>query len=468
MGKDLRLAHIDPDEVVEGVVSTNLHYITISIDSVFVRNLPGLFDRNVALGLEITGILPGGKAIQTVLDMKKGVGEHSFLSFDNVAVIQPFLYTGQNLTIALHFRAVPEDEVQYLRGRLAGAGDLVKKIAPSRFAALETGVDLFKSIMGAFQRKELSWKYQFTLYPADSVYRDKPEMLLTAARHILLIMPPPDSSSDLRAYQPDKVMRYLKMRGNRLVWAHNEKEYTETPYLVLNITRFRRYPATDTELRKTARAVDQFIEQGNFDGARAMLHQLGAAINADPIITAQEKNFERSMKDFREARIAAAQAQKSGDKQEELRQIEIQIRLLSHVRTHFNRILYPFETKDIDYQVSKLTLRAELLAREAGLPVEGIQQLAAAYKAAAEKLKEPPRKPKKEPEAVAQIDLLKEPPPPAPTWKKIYQKWWFWPLVSVGTAAAGAAIYAVTRPGAAGPPQPGVEIPFAPSALTGR
>jgi hypothetical protein len=468
MGKDLKLAHIDPDEVVEGVVSSNLHYMTVALDSVFVRNLPGLFGHSVALGLELTGILPGGKSIQTVLEVKDGVGEHGFLSFDNVAVIEPFLYTGQNLTIALHFRAVPKDEVQHLRGRLAGAGDLVRKIHPARFAALETGVDLFKSIMGAFMKKELSWKYQFTLYPADSVYRDKPELLLTAARHILLMMPPPNAPSELRQLRPDKVIDFLRMRGNRLVWAHNEKEYTETPYIVLNITRYKRYPAPDTELRKVARKLDEFIEQSNFDAARAMLSQLGVAINSDPIITAQEKNLERSWKDLREARIGAAQAKKDNNYPDELRQIERQLRLLSHIRTQFTKILYPYETKDIDYRVSQLALRAELLGKEQGLPVEGIPTLAAAYKAAAAKLTEPPPKPKKE--VVEASELAKKPPPPLPTWKKIYEKWWFWTIVSVGVAGAGAAVYGATRPSAAAPTGTpnSITIPFSGGALTAR
>jgi hypothetical protein len=469
MGKDLRLAHIDPDETVEGAVSANLHYITVALDSVFVRNLPGLFGHSVALGLEITGVLPGGKSIQTVLEVKDGVGEHGFLAFDNVAMIEPFLYTGQNLTLAVHFRAVPKDEVQHLKGRLAGAGDLVRKIHPSKFAALETGVDLFKSIMGAFMKKELSWKYQFTLYPADSVYRDKPEMLLTAARHILLMMPPPDAPSELRQLRPDNVISYLRMRGNRLVWAHNEKEYAETPYIVLNITRYRRYPASDTELRKVARKVDELIEQGNFDGARSMLPQLGNAISQDPIITAQEKNLERSWKDLREARIATAQAKKENNHPDELRQIERQVRLLSHIRTHFTRILYPYETKDIDYRVSQLALRAELLGKEQGLPVDGIQALAAAYKKAAARLAEAPPKPKKEPEAVA-VDLAKKPPPALPAWKKVYERWWFWTLVSVGAAGAGAAAYGVSRAGGGGAATPEVQgpvIPFA-RALNGR
>jgi hypothetical protein len=467
MGKSLSLAHIDPDEAVEGVVSANLHYLTIAIDSVFVRNLPGLFKRSVALGLELTGILPSGKAIQTVLDVKQGVGEHSFLSFDNVALIEPFLYTGQNLTIAIHFRAIPEVEVQHMRGRLAGAGDLVKKIDPAKFAALETGVDLFKSIMGGFSTQQRSWRYQFTLYPADSIYRDKPEMLLTAARHILLMLPPSNAPSDLRALRPDRLIGLLKMRGNRLVWAHDEKDYAETPYIVLNITRYKRYPKNDTELRKLAAKTEEFIEQGNLDGAKAMLPQLGAAISNDTIITAQEKNLERSWKDYDEARIEAKLAKRNGDKQAEIQTIERQIRLLSHMRTQFSRILYPYEVKNFDYRVSQLALRAELVGKDAGIPVEGIAQLATAYKTAAEKLREPVKPPRKEAPEVSASELAKK-MPPLPSYKSVYQKWWFWTLISVGAAGAGAAVYAATRSGSVLPADtgPASTVPFARGALS--
>jgi hypothetical protein len=457
VGKDLTLAHIDPDEVIQGAVSANLHYLTLALDTVFVRNLPGLTGRSVALGLEIHGILPKGRAIQTVLDLKEGVGEHSFLSFDNVALIEPFLYTGQNLTITLHFRAIPDKAAADLRGRIAGAGDLVKKINPSQFSALEAGVDLFKSTIGAFLEREHSWKYQFTLYPADSVYRDKPELLLTAARHILLLMPPARAPSELRALKPERVMKFLRMRGNRLVWRHNDQEYTETPYIVLNITRYRRYPSPDTELRKVAAEVDKLIEHGSLDAARSLLPHLAIAINNDRIITAQEKNLERSWKDLREARIAMLMAEKAGDRQEELRQIEKQIRSLAHVRTHFSRMLYPFELKDLDYRVSQLALRAENLGRDTGLALDPIRALAASYRQAAERLREPP--PRATPTAAASPDLAREPPPPLPTWKRFYERWWFWTLVGAVAAGAGGATYAATRGKGGGPTVPPGTLP---------
>jgi hypothetical protein len=47
-GKDVAVAQIDPSEQVTAGVSRNLHYVSIALDSVFFRDLPGLAGRTVA------------------------------------------------------------------------------------------------------------------------------------------------------------------------------------------------------------------------------------------------------------------------------------------------------------------------------------------------------------------------------------------------------------------------------------
>ena len=104
--------------------------------------------------------------------------------------------------------------------------------------------------------------------------------------------------------KPQRFFPKLKMRGNRLVWSDTENEYTETPYVILNITRYKRYPKPNTPLKKLARKVDRLIENGNLKLAQSNLKALGAAINDDRVITENEKNLERSWRDFRQAWIA--------------------------------------------------------------------------------------------------------------------------------------------------------------------
>src|SRR5262249_34259043 len=141
--------------------------------------------------------------------------------------------------------------------------------------------------------------------------------------------------SDLRAFTPNKVRNYLRMRGNRLVWRQSGEEYTETPYIVLNITRYRRYPSREREVARLAKQIDESIDQGNLDRAKALLPELAVAIGNDTIVTAQEKNLERAWSELRETRIAAARAKRDGKAAEELAQIERQVGHLQYLRTHF-------------------------------------------------------------------------------------------------------------------------------------
>lgn len=476
-GKGAQLSHIDPDETVHGAVRANLNYISMSLDTVFFRDLPGLSDRSVAFGFQLTGALPKGKAIKTVLDISKGVGEHAFLSFDNLVVVQPFLYTGQNVTITLHFRAVDKDEAANIRGRLQGAGETVKKISPASYAALDTGLDLFTSIISAFTKKEMSWKYSFTLFPVDSTYRDKPEMLLTAARHILLCIPTADAPRVYRKLKPRYLLRMLKLRGNRLVWKKSEAEYTKTPYIVLNITRYKRYPQPDTRLRQMARLVDNLIENKNYQLAQSNLSNLGTAINNDPIITENEKNLERVWRDMRAARIEAAMAiqnakrlEAQGSKglaQAELKkaldQTILQIKYLGMIRSQFTPILYLYEIKKIQFLLSRLTMTGERLANKVGHSMYELNRVLKDYRKRVKGAKAlMSLKKTYKPKPFPKIKLPPEEELKAIAFKPLVKKWWLWTLVGLAAAGAGVGTYFLLKGGSAAAAVPGETVPLGP------
>jgi hypothetical protein len=354
--KSITLSHVDPNEVTENAISRDLHYVTVALDSVFFRNLPGIFSgATVVFGFEIQGVLKDGKSIKTVFEPIKSVGENAHLALDNVTVIQPFLYTGQNITITLYFQAVAEEEALNIGGRIQGAAGLLKKLNPMADVAVNTARSLFTSILGAFRKKEMQWKYQFTLYPADSVYRDKPELLFLAGRHILIATPPSTAPESLRKKVNLRVLTsQLKLRGNRLVWKETDEEYTETPYIILNITRYKRYPNDDTDLRKMVKQVESLYETGAYDRALEQLKNVGAAINEDRVITQNEKNLERSLMDFRKAKIEAAVAKQKGDNAEFIKQCEFQVKLLKNIQAEFKEILEPAEVKDFEFQMTRL------------------------------------------------------------------------------------------------------------------
>ena len=431
---DLSLSHVAPEELVEGVISRNLHYVSIALDTVFFRNLPGLFGASVALGVEILGARADGKPLKTVLDVQVATPDSGFLSFDNVAMVEPFLYTGRNISITLHFKAIAKSATSHIKGRLAGAGDLIKKLDPNSTSALELAGSLFDSVVGAFFGDQQEFKYSFTLYPADSVYRDKPELLFTAARHILLSVPPPTAPTEFHGLLPSKLMPMLKLRGNRLVFKSSAEEYRQTPYIILNVTRYKRYPKEDTPLRQAAKVVDGALAQGNLKYARDNMPNLALAISNDAVITQLEKDLERSWFEIREAKLAEQDAAEKQAFDEVLKQKLRQVRYLVGMKQYFRKILEPFELKQIDYELHSGLRKAQELATEKRLaPPEDAAKLVAADRDADRRIVVE----KAQAAQALAAAAAKKPPPQFTqfeqdgyfTYKPLYQRWWFWATV---------------------------------------
>lgn len=449
-GQDLSLSHVGATELVTSCISRNLHYVSIALDTVFFRDLPGMFGADVTFGLEIRGILPNGAPLKTVLDVQRSTGGHAFLSFDNLALLEPFLYTGQNITITLFFKAVGKTLASVIKGRIAGASDLVKKIDPRKSAQVSTAGNLFSSIIGAITGKQEVWKYSFTLYPCDSIMRDKPDMLFTAARHIMMAVPPANAPSKYKqAFKPSQIFKQLKLRGNRLIYRSNGEEYHGSPYIVLNITRYKRYPKTDTPLRKVVTQVDNLIANRNYEVAMTNLYNLRVAINDDKVITEEEKNLERSWSDFREAKIEAAVAAKGKDGPHEVNSMLKQVKQLLRISTQFNHILEPYERKKINFRISRISSKLKDRCEELKLPVP--PRLNMMLNVIKHQEKRRLAKKLEEQKLLKQASLRKV------DWKRVeriyigdptpfYKKWWFWTILGV-LAVGGATIgwYAIVK-----------------------
>jgi hypothetical protein len=425
-------------------ISTNLHYVSISLDSVFFRNLPGIGDADVAFGFEITGVLGDGKTIKTVLDSRKGVGENAFLSFDNLVVIEPFLYKGENMTMNFHFTAVPGPQSNFIRAQLVGPlGDSLKKINPIKEAGVAQGVSMFANVFGGFAQK--TWNYGTTFFPSDRVYRDKPDLLFTASRHILMATPPADAPAKYKELRPNKLMSKLKMRGNRLVWGSNDEEFTDLPYIVLNVTRYKRYPKTDTKLRQTLQTIDAHIENGSLELAQSSLQGVGAVINDDQVITATEKNLERSLVKWREERIKSLRAKKDAQGDIELTHVKKELEHLFFTLGEFHKILEPFEIKDMLFRLNERLQRSDELMRDQKEDPALLAPFKSKYKMMAEKFADD----KPAPLIPTGPTVIATAPPTPPSTVEtssgsILKKWWFWTAIgaAVGT---GVALYFVLR-----------------------
>lgn len=445
--EDFKLSTIDPAEAVRGAVLRNQNYASIAIERVFFRDLPGIFNKHVAFGVEVMGVLPGGKAIKNVVEIKQGQGEHGILSFENPTMIRPFLYQGRAITISLAFRVVAPKAVAHISGQLESAGDLIRNIDPAKSSSVKMGESIWSKVLESVGQT-FTWRYTMTLQPAEGSFRDQPQLLFTGSRHILLLLPPPNAPKRFKQYTPVELVRRLKLHGSQLVWKKSGKAYFQTPYMILNIVRYKRYPKENTEIKKFTRQVDNFVANGNYKHAQSSLQSLGVAINEDQVITTREKNLERAWLDYRSALVAEKLALQQGDKAAQYNQILLQLDQLILISQQFDDILYKAERSDMAYKRSKLLLRARNLAQEMGKPgkklrnysllVKKVGKSAAAQATAAVAVKKPL--------SMGQIaELIKkhqvttrEPPT---SYAPFYHKWWFWTLVSAAAATTGLVIY---------------------------
>lgn len=476
-GKGLRLSQVTPEEMVHGEIKANMHYVSIGVESVFFRNLPESVGRKVALGFEINGLLLKGESVKTVLDVGDARGKHTLLSFNDLLVTKPILYRGGNVRLTLHFKGIPPAAGSNTLGRIAGAGDLLKSLDPGNTHALKTGLKLFNSIVGSAAMHKKWWKYSLILYPGESMFRDKPEQLFTAARHILLCLPPADAGGGAARLQPRYLLRMLKLKGRRLVWRDSGEAYHLTPYIILNIRRYKRYPNPGTKLKKMIKLVENLISEKSYGLAQSILLNLGWAINDDPVITENEKNLERLWRDFRKVRIYKAkalqkvsEAKERGDEKEwkfelkrALQQVNMQMTYLGLIRSQFAPILYTYEAKKIDYWASRLKKEGEHIARRIGEPIDKVSQVFNEYRRivstrgarvteersgkdyrprALSSMKMPSEKELKSLSSSLSRDAL---------WKK----WWFWSLLGVAAVGMGVGGYFAFRPASAGPANPG-------------
>jgi hypothetical protein len=344
-GGELSQGLVEKHDLVRGKIRRDLHYVSLALETVFVRDLPGFSGTtDVVLGLEVEGLLPEGKVLQAITDVQSASGESVF--FDNALALDPVVYSGRSVTVTLHFRSVSREAAAHFKGRISTASDLLKKYSLTASDILSEVTQVFAGVMGTSARA--SWKYSFTLHPAEGVIHDKPENLLTAARHILVALPPLDAPRELRHLTPSFLARALKLTGNRLVWRESERLYSETPYLILNVLRHRRYPRFGTEIQKTKRDLEQTFALGNLARCEEILFRLGAAIAGASGVTVSERNYELDTKEMWALRIQAARARAAQDPAREADFLARELAALASLKENYIEILEEADHAELD------------------------------------------------------------------------------------------------------------------------
>jgi hypothetical protein len=378
-GPDKALSPVDPGEHAQRKVSRDIDYVSLRLDALFLRNLPGFSeDDEVVLGVEVDGVLRDGGVLKTVSDVRRCSGKDCLLTFDSLMLIKPFVCTGREVSFSFHVRALASAEARHARGRLSGLGELLGKLDPHAKTALSTVGAVFESIVGAATSPRASWKYRLTLFPADTLIEGEPESLFTAARHIQLLLPPADAPEELRRLRPQALLPQLKLLGSRLAWKADDREYTDTPYLILDVQRYRRYPNPDTAVKKLRGRLERAFADGNLDHAEELLRALQPAVTQEEAITTAERNLERAWIDDWTARIETARAALRKELPAELKAAVKQTIGLLRVQRRFQEVLEQAELKEIAHRLTRLQDRVQEVVGElkVGFPPDLQQALA--------------------------------------------------------------------------------------------
>lgn len=380
-GSGVRLSEVDPTEPAKAAVRPQLDYVAISVERVYFKGVPSALTGAVAVGLEVQGIAPGTDPVKTVLGVKD-IGPGGEVRFDEMIALQPTLYTGREVQITLHFRRMPAQHKQAALGRVQGSWDLLRKLDPALASTLAQPLSIFQQVIdGPATVREPTWTYSVRFVPMN-VAQSSPERVFSAARHILIMLPPKDTAGAWGKLRTSDLPRYLKVENGRLFWRHTGREYEATPHIILNVRRYRRYPR-ENEVDKFLRRADVLYEQGNQQGffllGRIALMSASESLVGDKILTVQEKNLTREWITFRHRRYDADEAGARGDKKGQLEHMYSQIRSLGVIRKEFPRVLYPYEVKDIEYKVTSLAVKSQMLAKELGEPEAKLDELLNAY-----------------------------------------------------------------------------------------
>lgn len=427
IGQERAVSPVDPAEIHFAGVASKLHYISIVVDGVFFRNLPGTLGKDVAIGVELAGALE--KSVKTVSEPASAQGRDGFLFFDRPFAIDPFLYRGVPLRLTFTFRDVTPAESTNLRGRLQGLGLIggAAKLIPDAVEKLTAHATQFEAFLGKAHKDKL-FTYTFSLYPSD-MEGVRQDLVVTGGRHVFIGIPAAESPKTIRKVRPADIVYKLRLAGRRLEWRHDGKEYNDSPYVLISVIRYKRYPSEETPLRQAVKGVDRFVEQTNWKLARSNLANIGAALLEDKVLTQMERNLEVAWRDVREARINAGEAQTAGDKEGLLVALLKQVKLMGHIGKDFQQILEPFEVKDILFQVKRLSRQAEELGTELSKPTTDISNVTTVALGSIQPPVEAPTNPNLalKPPDVVKVEITKPEP--------FYTRWWFYALV--GVAAAG-------------------------------
>jgi hypothetical protein len=381
-----RLWAQDADAVQVHGVRPKLHYVTLAIRSIFLRDVVGLRAGDwVRVGVRIDGAEL--RPWKVPVGAEEVAGDHRFVSIEDPLRLGPFFYEGRPLRVEIVL-ALGRRETLAAAGRTRSIQPMVvDPTATDAEAQRGRTSRAYEPVFDALYRREHP-SFSVTLNPPEPAGRasaSRPFQRgrlgtaithhggpspgpLVAGRHVFLAAPAADAPKRVRAVTPERLAPWLYVgaRGLRLRWTHSREEFTETPYVVIDVERHARHPGGDHRLTQAMERLRTLVSENHPD-ARAQLQQTRQLIHRAPVVTRAERNLALFRCDLLDAELDRVAAKVRGDARAQydasLRQAQVLTKVLGP--PHDARGLAAAEVQETHARLLQLRASIEALAKVA-------------------------------------------------------------------------------------------------------
>lgn len=300
------------------------YYLSLEGVSVVLPKTPGVRKGNhIVIGARLRGALPGGRSVATIADPQPA-SQDSRVEFRSFPAFGAFPVGRQPLSLVFQTLPVSGNDLLYLRGRLAGAAGLLRRLDPREPRVRQTGRALHASVFTA-SRDPRKWAFTVRL-PRQPV----------ATTYVAIALPPRQAHAQGDAH---RLARALRLGSTGLTWARSGEAYTETPHVIFRLTRHARDPrGQDPGVRTAVRAFESHRRASRWKEAQKALDDIDRAIDEAAILK-RERLLELGLNEARRAGLRAALASQQRDQDAAERYRERQGLLLTRILRQFRGFL---------------------------------------------------------------------------------------------------------------------------------
>ncbi|MBI3071046.1 MAG: hypothetical protein HYY84_02860 [Deltaproteobacteria bacterium] len=338
-GRRLKPASWNYRTLAPAAISSNLHHVSISIDEVFLRNLPHTEKGLVVLGVAIDGLRATAEPAVAIIGIKPPFGPDRFLRLEHPLQVDRFLFKGEPVRIGVITRPISPNDAEYGRAAIDVKHRGKARLTLHNAQSIKDNAALFEKLIDAPGLRRAHWIHSIPAEPADRIYRTTPKLLFVAGTTVFIAVPPPESPPEFVHARIETFPDKVELKGSRLVWRSSGADFTDLPYMVVTVTKHKRSPYVDTALRKAVRALEAEIETNQIDAAKATAARTPKLISDDRSLSIVEKNLERALLEWRTHSIDRKSAAKAGSREVELRHLSAEIESLCFVARQFHKIL---------------------------------------------------------------------------------------------------------------------------------